>query len=70
MVEGAVDGAEKDPGFFAALRMTKETAVRYLVLNAGFAKLSCKGEDEGEGPYTARYCVRFKILPLPRLTIQ
>jgi len=24
----------------------------------------CKGEDQGEGPYTARECARFKIPPL------
>jgi hypothetical protein len=46
VVEGALIGAEKDPGFFAALRMTKETAVRCLLLNAGYAKVSFQGRGE------------------------
>jgi len=37
VVEGAVVGAEKDPGFFAALRMTKEAAASRFLINAGYA---------------------------------
>src|SRR5271170_742213 len=33
----------------------------------GYAKLSCKGEDEGEGPCPARYRARFKIPITPWL---
>ena len=49
VVEGAVVGAEKDPGFFAepvlseaeGLRMTKEAAAaRCLLLDGAYAKVS------------------------------
>ena len=41
VVEGAMVGAEKDPGFFAALRMAKEEAATgCFLLNAGYAKVS------------------------------
>jgi len=32
VVEGTAAGAEKDPGFFAALRMTKEAAAHSLAV--------------------------------------
>src|SRR5271163_2833612 len=44
MVEGAVVGVEKDPRFFAALRMTEEAAAGCFLRNAGYTKVSLQGQ--------------------------
>src|SRR5271168_3952150 len=46
MVEGAVVGVDKDPGFFAALRMTEEAAASCFLRSAGYAKISLAGRGE------------------------
>ena len=50
VVEGALIRAEKDPGFFAALRMTKEVADRCFLLNAAYAEACLQGEETETRP--------------------
>jgi hypothetical protein len=51
VVEGAVVGAEKDPGFFAALRMTKEAAARRFLINAGYSRRPLRSRCDAAAVY-------------------